>query len=68
MKVWKVKLFSEDSSGVSVWFETYEALEYFLDAMLYTSKGEEFEYWNNIEWETVDINEEGNSNEEPEKD
>ena len=68
MKVWKVKLFSEDSSGVSVWFETYEALEYFLDAMLYTSKGEKFEYWNNIDWETVEINEEGNSNEETEKD
>lgn len=53
MKLWKVKF----EGGVAAYFETYEALEVFLDAMIYTSKGEEQEYWENVEYETVMMNE-----------
>ena len=53
MKMWKVKF----ECGVAAYFETYEALECFLDAMIYSSKGEEQEYWENVEYETVTMNE-----------
>jgi len=53
MTVWKVKF----ESGVAAYFETYEALEEFLDAMIVTSNGDEREYWSNTSWEKVNITE-----------
>ena len=52
---WDLKVKTLDASDN--YLKTTKALEVFLDAMIYTSKGVEQEYWENVEYETVMMNE-----------